>query len=377
MQKRKALKPPLPVMTRSLLMDERVVTAMSEPLEPLTELAHDRALPGRRPLPAIAGLSLLESNSVSAQTLADYQHRVMEFRVFCISLGYCWATAVGMPSSLVEFFTACYWEGASAATGDKLLAALNCLWSWFATLQLAEHPQVARALKGWHRLLPTTPRLPLPWPVICGWAAAMCGLGRVDMALALILATGAYMRPGEVLTLRGRSVLSPMTGGTGTMAAWSLTAFDFVLGRSSKVGSFNDSIVLDHPKRQWLGIWLGRLAKQVGPHVLLFGFSYHAWATTAKAAAELVGLVVFNPTLYMVRHPGPSIDVAEKTRTLAEVKTRDRWASDTSVRRYEKHNQLTKQWHMLSAKAQQFSLSVLAHIPNLLASSVVVRPPTL
>ena len=111
--------------------------------------------------------------------------------------------------------------------------------------------------------------------------------------------------------------------------------------------------------------------------MLLFGFSYHAWATTAKAAAELVGLVVFNPTLYMVRHPGPSIDVAEKTRTLAEVKTRDRWASDTSVRRYEKHNQLTKQWHMLSAKAQQFSLSVLAHIPNLLAGSVVVRPPTL
>jgi hypothetical protein len=302
----------------------------------------------------------------------------MEFRVFCISLGYCWATPVGMPSSLVEFFTACYREGASAATGDKFLAALNCLWSWFATLQLAKHLQVARALKGWHRLLPTTPRLPLPWPVICGWAAAMCGLGRVDMALALILATGAYMRPGEVLTLRGRSVISPMTGGAGTMASWSLTALDFVLGRSSKVGSFNDSIVLDHPKRQWLGIWLGRLAKQVGPHVLLFGFSYQAWATTAKAAAELVGLLVFNATLYMVvRHPGPSIDVAEKTRTLAEVKTSDRWASDTSVCLYEKQNQLTKQWNMLSAKAQQFSLSALAHIPNLLASSVVVRPPTL
>ena len=91
--------------------------------------------------------------------------------------------------------------------------------------------------------------------------------------------------------------------------------------------------------------------------------------------AEVTDLGVLNPTLYMVRHSGPSIDVAEKTRTLTEVKARGRWAADTSVRRYEKHSQLTKQWHSLSKKAQLFSLSVVAHIPNLLARTVVVRPP--
>jgi hypothetical protein len=219
------------------------------------------------------------------------------------------------------------------------------------------------------------PRLPLPWQVVCAWASALVSLGRGDMALAMVLAFDAYLRPCELLALKVASLLPPVCGASGTMAAWSLTVFSYENGRPSKTGHFNDSIVLDSPTRSFLGPLLARL--QVGrlPSAPLFTFSYEEWARLAKAAVALAALEPLKPVLYQLRHSGPSNDVAQGARTLLQVKVRGRWASDSSVRRYEKHSQLSKQWSVLGKRAQTFATASALLMPNVLGGAC--KPPLL
>ena len=82
------------------------------------------------------------------------------------------------------------------------------------------------------------------------------------------------------------------------------------------------------------------------------------------------------PVLYMARHSGPSIDVAEKTRTLDQVQVRGRWASEATVRRYEKHAQLAKQWLMLDEMAKKPALLFSRQIANYLSGTLRVIVPT-
>ena len=67
--------------------------------------------------------------------------------------------------------------------------------------------------------------------------------------------------------------------------------------------------------------------------------------------------------------------MAEGRRSLAQVKVRGRWAADQSVRRYEKHSQLSKQWSQLSAPAQQYALTAMTQIWNVVGGAVVLPLP--
>ena len=76
-----------------------------------------------------------------------------------------------------------------------------------------------------------------------------------------------------------------------------------------------------------------------------------------------------DPSLYRLRHGGASHDVAIELRSLAEVKKRGRWVSDSSVRRYSKAIRLQQAENQLSQPLQEW---VAAHEPNL-ASYLVGR----
>ena len=320
-----------------------------------------------------AGLTLLEGNSVAPRTRSDYEIRVSDFLAFMVALGLSFSNAQTLVEGLLAYFEQLFWEDRAAAEGDKLVAALRFHWPWFA--QDPVPSRVTRALKGWHRLMPSAPRLPLPWAAICGWAAACVALGRADMGLAMLLAADAYLRPGEVMVIRVGSLHQPVAHATGTMGVWCLTIFDFETGRSSKTGHFNDSIVLDSIGRSGLGLLLSRLAAGRDAAEPLFKFSYLEWAAVAKRAAAAALLAPLAPVLYQLRHSGPSVDIAEGRRSLAQVKVRGRWVSDNSVRRYEKHSQLAKQWAMLSPAAQSFAQTSETQIWNVVAGLQVLPLP--
>lgn len=159
------------------------------------------------------------------------------------------------------------------------------------------------------------------------------------------------------------------------MASYSLTLFAYEHGRTSKVGEFNDSIVLDSPMRTYIGPLLQILAEGREEQELLFQFTYGEWKAAAKSAAIRAGLGPLQPVLYQLRHLGPSSDAAEGRRSLAQIKARGRWASEPSVRRYEKHAQLARQCQKLSPAAQALATECLSHIGWILAAAAAPLLP--
>ena len=57
---------------------------------------------------------------------------------------------------------------------------------------------------------------------------------------------------------------------------------------------------------------------------------------------------------YQARHSGASLDAAGAYRTRRELKQQGRWASDSSVRRYEKRARLTAGYNTLPAATRAY-----------------------
>eukprot|EP00971_Amphidinium_carterae_P269632 5348970-Amphidinium_carterae.1 len=67
---------------------------------------------------------------------------------------------------------------------------------------------------------------------------------------------------------------------------------------------------------------------------------------------ELNGVLV-QP--HSMRHSGPSHDLLHSLRTMLEVKRRGRWASDSSLARYERHALVAQQWQRLPAVTRRLA----------------------
>ena len=73
--------------------------------------------------------------------------------------------------------------------------------------------------------------------------------------------------------------------------------------------------------------------------------------------------------LYQLRHGGPSHDRRSRTRSLAEVKQRGRWASDTSVRRYEAHARLQQEEASLTVAQRRRAIKAAGAMDSLIKSA--------
>eukprot|EP00974_Lingulodinium_polyedra_P074198 7190386-Lingulodinium_polyedra.AAC.1 len=65
------------------------------------------------------------------------------------------------------------------------------------------------------------------------------------MALFLMVCLSGYFRPGELMDVRCEDMLRPMQGALGY---WSVLLFPEERRVASKVGEYNDTVVLDHPR---------------------------------------------------------------------------------------------------------------------------------
>jgi predicted RNA-binding Zn ribbon-like protein len=81
----------------------------------------------------------------------------------------------------------------------------------------------------------------------------------------------------------------------------------------------------------------------------------------------------FRPLPYQLRHTGASTDMAEKARSLQDIKRRGRWQADSSVKRYEKAAVLTKVFNSLSIAAQNFCLHSARELPEVIYGRRVIR----
>ena len=198
-------------------------------------------------------------------------------------------------------------------------------------------PRAWRALKGWKRLTPVVTRKPLPWPF---WAGMSLEIAKVSpsMGCFTLMCVSGYFRPSELLSLRRCDLIPPALG---VLTSWSILLFPEEAGRASKTLQFNDSVELDDARILFLEpVWWAM--SEANDLTAAWGFSYPEYLEVFKKAAMRLDCPTVCP--YQMRHSGPSIDLADKRRSLEEAQRRGRWAQPRSMMRYERRARLTAEW---------------------------------
>lgn len=149
--------------------------------------------------------------------------------------------------------------------------------------------------------------------------------GQRAAALGVVLAHHAYLRPSELLLFQWQHVCPP-----GRASAVLHPRGD---GISSKVRELDETLNVD---LQWVVNVLGR-SKQVRPSAETLVPQMFCRLNLHAAALRLnVPRFVGDITMYRMMHSGSSADYAAQRRSIQENKHRGRWATDASVRHYQK-----------------------------------------
>ena len=127
------------------------------------------------------------------------------------------------------------------------------------------------------------------------------------MSTAALLATDAYLRPGEIESLKGDSLVPPRRA---PFYQWALHLFPREGGIASKTQQHDDTIILDSSSRPWLGPLVNLIARTRKRDEKLFSFTIDAWRKQLRAAAQRLQVVYQDITPHVIRHSGPSNDRA-------------------------------------------------------------------
>ena len=246
-----------------------------------------------------------------------------------------------LDQKVVNYMNTQFLQGVRAWKGERLLAALMCLFPSYSRFGSRRLPRTLRALRGWRLLSPSYSREPWDWLVWCALAMALISAGRFLAAIATLVMVEAYLRPGEMLSLEPASLLPPRAG----REDWALLLFPQHRPERSKAGASDDTVMMDSRGTRGLRSVLAALSRSGRKKVFPFTYAEYAQWFGEAAAQIKVSLVP-----YQGRHSGASLDRSSNYRSLPDVKKRGRWSSNKSVQRYEKTGRLQKTWRELSAR---------------------------
>jgi hypothetical protein len=268
-----------------------------------------------------------------------------------------------------------FFDGDPSAEGSKDLAAMG----YVSPLLTRGAPELTRAhdaCRGWRKLAPQKTRLPLPLGLTCALINQMMKANQAVQAEALAVTFAFYLRPSVTLGLRVEDVVPPPRGARGAKRKWSLILHPQECEIPSKVGLFDEAMLLDNPEFMFLGKVLAARARASPGGSPMFPVRHLAWAQSLADAAAQLGLEGRGkvPVLYQLRHGGASHEMLTGFRSLEALKRRGRWASDASVRRYEKGGRIGQVLSRLDTKLQDHCRRCAAQIGKILAGSCLAWP---
>ena len=168
---------------------------------------------------------------------------------------------------------------------------------------------------------------------------------------ASLLQFALFLRPSETLRIRVRNVVRPHGRGRQQLdpAQWSIVLHPREDREASKVGAYDEALLLDSPLLAPMVPFLQRriLEDPDGP---LFLLTYRQWAAAFRAAGEAAGIpAAVLPTLYQSRHGGATHEAFHHVRSWEAIQARGRWADHKGMRRYCKPGRLEHQLQRLPA----------------------------
>eukprot|EP00435_Cladocopium_sp_Y103_P017954 s440_g4.t1 len=315
-------------------------------------------------------LTGLEKRSISVEVMNQYQKYLTMFENFCRGSGLGWPVKRDVDAILADYLDVMFLENRSAAEGEKTVAAVE-----FMNISLkGQLARSKRALRGWRKERPPQSRLPLPRLVACGMASIMVAENKKLMGLKLMADHDTYLRPGESIDLRGKDIIPPVKN-SGKQYRWfSLVVRDIEDQRPDKTGTFDNSVPFNSPGREYLGELLHKRAKSlVHPNKFLYPFTAAEYRKAFQKAGEQLGVKSLHP--YQTRHGGASEDLNTQERDHMTVKSRGRWQTDQSVRRYGKVGKVQKLLVQLSPANLEFCQWSSRNMEQILKGTVAARKP--
>ena len=255
-------------------------------------------------------LSAVETKSVARKTLELHATCVHEFCDWSGLSADSNVEALEVDRLVTEFMNLLFSEGHRAWKGEKLLASVLFFFPTFSQLEGNRLARSFRALKGWRQASPSFSRRTLLAAVWSALAVDLCRIGGTLAAVLTLVMFEAYLRPGEMLSLKPLEILGTDGGG---VRSWVILLFPQAGTARSKTRDADDTISLDSKRCLWMGPVFERLQqRQPQDKVLLNLHCAEYLLLLRRAAANLqVDMVP-----YQGRHSGASVDRAENLRTL-------------------------------------------------------------
>ena len=273
--------------------------------------------------------------------------------------------------AMLDFLDCMFLDGCSHSDGSKLLASVEHL---VPTVKEGAYmiQRVKRALRGWDKRAPAASRLPPPVWLVMAFIGDLIYLGCWIRALCVLTHSLTYLRPGELIDLDFGQLIAPHESFPGS-TLWVILLHP-VGGVGSKVGEHDESLILDTPGYEFIGNHLQRL-KDRRP-ILLWEWNLAEYNAALDNFSKAAKVEAFNLVPYSMRHAGASHDVLAKVRSIAEVKLRGRWRSDSSLQRYSKPAQSQQMAHELAPEVAAFGKLTQESLDKWLSGAVPpARPP--
>ena len=314
--------------------------------------------------PTMAQLSLLERVTVKSSTERSYEDAMTKLLEFCNLHDRRLVEDSEVDEEIVRYFNDLFGKGKPAHEGEVCMAALMHFVSRFSKMGEARLPRAWRALKGWRRRAPSRSRIAYPLPVWAGIIWALCLGGHWSMGAYLLWLITTYNRPSEPLAVLRRDLFRPMSG---VSQDWTVLLWPEERDGRSKVLGSDDSLSLNNKIVPWFTEVVAALAD--GPEEeRIFNFSYAEFSKEFTRARRKLRIKRLVP--YQARHSGASIDLCNHYRSIAEVKSRGRWASEKSMLRYNKAAKLAQSMKPFDRRQLEFFEAADKHLEGLFSGKV-------
>ncbi len=314
----------------------------------------------------VDGLSYLELSSVTQETRDRYIQEFDAFLTFA-KIVVKTATDAEVQTKLLEYLHRLFLKGHGVSKVEKLMAALLFTHPEFRKGGSRHVPRFFRALKGYAKRAPSHSRKPRTFTEVCAIANQLLLQDEYFMAVYVLLAFGAYLRPTEALLLKVHDLVAPSRA---LSDLWSIVLNPAEDHRTSKTGISDESLIWDTKDLLFLSTIFRAIRLEKRDAEDLFDFSYHDFYKALKEACAALQILPMVP--YQLRHSGPSWDRLKNHRSLLDVQRRGRWKARASLIRYEKSAMLLKEYRKIDAEKRAFMEKCQASIEDVMLRR---RPP--
>jgi hypothetical protein len=313
-------------------------------------------------------MTILERRSVTKGIEEQYNNYDQKFLSFCQEQGLEPPPSENTDANLAGYMDVLFFEGRPMNEGEKIVASLE----YHHVKLKGRLVRSRRALRGWRKECPPESRIPLPKLIVYGMCMILLSKGKRLHALKLILDFDTYMRPGESQDLLAKNLVAPVARAGPQYKWYAVVIRDFDEKRPDKVGVYDNSVPLNSPTRKWIGPILHSHVKTLAsPTAKMFPFSGEEYRKEFTKAAEMMNLKGLHP--YQLRHGGAADDLNSKERDYQSVKTRGRWQTDQSVRRYTKVGKIQQLLNQLSSADMEYCRWSLLNLEKVLKGTKPAR----